>query len=44
MSKQFRDKLVQEIKDNVAGRLGGQYFDYVTVKVKRDTTKININM
>ena len=37
MSKQFRDKLVQEIKDNVAGRLGGQYFDYVTVKIKRKT-------
>jgi|TARA_B100001939_G_scaffold303084_1_gene280589 hypothetical protein len=39
MSAPFRAKLVQEIKDNVAGRLGGQYFDYVTVKVKRDTYK-----
>ena len=37
MSASFRAKLVTEIKNNVAGRLGGQYFDYVTIKVKRKT-------
>ena len=37
MSASFRAKLVTEIKKNVAGRLGGEYFDYVTIKVKRKT-------
>ena len=35
MSEPLRKKLAQEIRDNVADRIGGEYFDYLIIKVDK---------